>query len=307
MNITISIAPCCWGVDDVDNPYLPKWQTVLSEASQAGYKGIELGPYGYLPLDLAVIKPALQAADLNVVAGTIFDDLTSLTNQDRLIQQTHDICSALIQLPPLEKAKNQHFPAPYLVVIDHVHKARSLTAGQPGKAPRLSDYKWNSMMDNIRAISEIAQKEYGIRPVIHPHAGGYIEFDDEIRRLLEDISYEEAGLCLDTGHLYYAKMDPVTWIQEHQHRVDYIHFKDIDLEVYQSVMNDPVDFFEACAKGVMCSIGKGCLDYDGLFRMLQEIDYQGYITIEQERDPRHTETSLRDVSDSLQYLTSRGF
>jgi hypothetical protein len=25
---------------------------VLKEASQAGYKGIELGPYGYIPMDI---------------------------------------------------------------------------------------------------------------------------------------------------------------------------------------------------------------------------------------------------------------
>lgn len=48
MSIKISGAPCCWGVDDPKNPYLPPWETVLCEAAQAGYKGIELGPYGYV-------------------------------------------------------------------------------------------------------------------------------------------------------------------------------------------------------------------------------------------------------------------
>ena len=51
MSIKISSAPCCWGVDNVNNPYLPKWERVLEEASLAGYRGIELGPYGYIPLN----------------------------------------------------------------------------------------------------------------------------------------------------------------------------------------------------------------------------------------------------------------
>ncbi|MFP3126619.1 hypothetical protein OH784_28890 [Ectobacillus funiculus] len=48
MGIKIAGAPCCWGVDDPKNPYLPPWERVLQEASQAGYKGIELGPYGVI-------------------------------------------------------------------------------------------------------------------------------------------------------------------------------------------------------------------------------------------------------------------
>ena len=50
--ITITCAPCCWGVDDVKNPHLPPWERVLDEAAEAGFGGLELGPYGYMPLDV---------------------------------------------------------------------------------------------------------------------------------------------------------------------------------------------------------------------------------------------------------------
>ncbi|MED4648744.1 TIM barrel protein [Bacillus inaquosorum] len=70
------------------------------------------------------------------------------------------------------------------------------------------------MMSHIRTIAERAWKRYGVRAVIHPHAGGYIEFEDEIQQLLKDIPYDIAGLCLDTGHLYYSKMDPEQWLRE---------------------------------------------------------------------------------------------
>jgi inosose dehydratase len=49
-NIIITTAPSCWGVDDVRNPNLPPWQRVVEETAQAGYGGLELGPYGYMPL-----------------------------------------------------------------------------------------------------------------------------------------------------------------------------------------------------------------------------------------------------------------
>ncbi|MEK1832504.1 hypothetical protein AAAC51_37080 [Priestia megaterium] len=59
MSIKISGAPCCWGVDDPKNPHLPPWEKVLNEASQAGYKGIELGPYGYIPMNIKEYKQSL--------------------------------------------------------------------------------------------------------------------------------------------------------------------------------------------------------------------------------------------------------
>ena len=59
VSIKISTAPCCWGVDDVRNPHLPPWRLVLDEAAQAGYRGIELGPYGYIPLEVGLVGDAL--------------------------------------------------------------------------------------------------------------------------------------------------------------------------------------------------------------------------------------------------------
>lgn len=306
MSMRIAIGPCCWGVDDPKNPYLPDWKLVLGEAAQAGYKGIELGPYGYLPLDIHAVKEELDKNDLTIIAGTIFDDLVRVGNRDNLLKMTDDICALITQLPRAPKEGNQHFPTPYLTVMDFGHKERSRTAGHYDRAPRLSKEHWNGMMDNIRAIANLAS-EYGVRAVIHPHAGGYIEFEDEINQVLEDIPYETAGLCLDTGHLYYSGMDPVQWIRTYADRLDYIHFKDIDKEIYDQMMSIEIDFFEACAKGVMCPIGKGIIDYGSIHSLVKEINYQGWITIEQERDPRNCNSSLQDVSQSFEYLKSVGY
>lgn len=307
MSINISGAPCCWGVDDPKNPYLPPWEKVVQEASQAGYKGIELGPYGYIPMDVNRVKEELSNNDLTIIAGTIFDDLVSENNLDSLLNQVDDICSLITKLPQSSYEKGKRFSPPYLVIIDWGHDERDYHAGHPDRAERLSAHEWNNMMRHIRLLSERAWRQYGVRPVIHPHAGGYIEFEDEIKKLIEDIPYETAGLCLDTGHLYYSKMNPIQWLRDFSDRIDYIHFKDIDLQMYHQVMDERIRFFDACAKGVMCPIGQGIIDYDSIHQLLKEIDYHGYITIEQERDPRNADTSLRDVKQSVDYLKSIGF
>jgi inosose dehydratase len=66
--VTITCAPCCWGVDDVSNPHLPHWERVLDEAAEAGFGGLELGPYGYMPLVVARVGAALEARGLRIVA-----------------------------------------------------------------------------------------------------------------------------------------------------------------------------------------------------------------------------------------------
>lgn len=307
MGMNIGCAPCCWGVDDVKNPHLPDWKHVLQEASAAGYKGIELGPYGYIPLDVELVRKELMARGLSITAGTIFDDLVSPANLPSLLKQTREICALIKQLPQLPTEAGQHFAVPYLVVMDWGHTERDYAAGHPDRAPRLNAEQWAGMVSHIRQIANVAWQEFGVRAVIHPHAGGYIEFADEIDQIVADIPHDLAGLCLDTGHLYYSGMDPVAWLKKHAARLDYVHFKDIDATVYQQVLGEHIAFFAACARGVMCPIGKGVIDYAGIRQVLTEIGYQGYITIEQERDPRNAGSSLRDVAESLAFIKSAGF
>lgn len=308
MSIQICGAPCCWGVDDPKNPYLPPWQRVLKEASLAGYSAIELGPYGYLPIDVPAVAEELSKNGLAIVAGTIFHDLLDADNQPSVLAAVDDICRLITDpaLPRLTTHDGQKFPTPYMTVMDWGHDERDFNAGHPDRAPRLSPAEWKRFMGNVRAVCERAN-EWGVRPVIHPHAGGYLEFADEIEDMLEAIPYDVAGLCLDTGHLYYSGMDPVFWLKKHADRLDYVHFKDVNEIIYRKVLGEHIRFFDGCGKGSMCPIGTGSLDYPAIRQALDDIGYSGYITIEQERDPRNSDTSLRDVKASVDYLKSVGY
>lgn len=305
--ITITCAPCCWGVDDVKNPHLPAWERVLDEAASAGFGGLELGPYGYMPLDVETVAAALADRGLTIVAGTIFDDLVSPGNRENLLRQTGEICALITALPKPRLHGGQRYPAPYLTVMDWGHDERDFAAGHPDQAPRLDDAAWAGMIENIRAVSDVARDKYGVRATIHPHAGGYIEFADELERLVADIPADVAGLCLDTGHLAYAGMDPVETLRRYWERTDYIHFKDIDPTVFAEIMGEKIRFFDACAKGVMCPIGRGNIDYASVRALLTELGYGGYITIEQERDPRNAGSILDDLAASRSFLRQTGF
>ena len=116
-----------------------------------------------------------------------------------------------------------------------------------------------------------------------------------------------AGFCLDTGHRCYIGMDPAATLARSADRLDYIHFKDIDATAFAQVLGERIRFFEACARGVMCPIGRGVIDDPAIRDLLRRIDYRGFITVEQERDPRTAAGSLADVRASRDYLASLGF
>lgn len=308
MGMTICGAPGCWGVEDPKNPHNPHWTKVLEEAAQAGYGAVELGPYGYLPIDADVVSAELNKNSLAIVAGTIFQDLLSKDNLPNVLQSVDEICSLITdeKLPKLPTEDGQKHPAPFMTVMDWYHDERDSIAGHFDTAPRLSDEEWAMFIENVTAVCERANK-WGVRPTIHPHAGGYIEFADEIEKIARDIPYEIAGFCLDTGHLYYSGMDPVEYIKKYQDRLDYVHFKDVNDAVYKEVLKEHIPFFDGCAKGTMCPIGKGSLDYVAIRKALEEVNYHGYITIEQERDPRDSDGSLADVRASVEYLKENGY
>ncbi|VEA98943.1 putative epimerase/isomerase [Klebsiella pneumoniae] len=63
--------------------------------------------------------------------------------------------------------------------------------------------------------------------------GAALEFADEIERLANDIPHDVAGLCLGHRTSLLRRMDPLDWLDRYYHRLDYLHFKDVDPQVYQ--------------------------------------------------------------------------
>jgi len=302
MTIRLATAPCSWGVEDAANSSNPPWETVLKEASFSGFSGLELGPLGFFPQNADLIADVFTAHKLLLVAGTLYDDILHQKNFSSIKSKTHEICNLISAVNANGRGEQK-----YLVIIDSVKEERDHTAGQSTKAPRLNSDDWKIMMTHVKEVSRIASEGYGIRPVIHPHAGGYLEFDDETERFLNDIADETTGLCLDTGHLYYSGVAPDRSIIKYSNRLNYLHFKDINLNLLQKTRSVQQGFFDSCLEGVMCPVGTGCIDYKSVKRALEQINYIGWITIEQERDPLKFEGALADLKLSNRFLSKIGF
>ncbi len=295
MAIRIGNAPCSWGVEFARAESNPPWRTVLAETRKAGYAGIELGPVGYMPGDPAILAAALQDVGLSLTAGVVFRRFHDPAAWAELEESLRSCCRTLRALD-----------APLLVLIDSLDSERSQYAGDSRNSPRLNAESLRAMHERLRVAAAIGRDEFGLAPCIHAHAGGYIEFEDELEQVLDAIDESVLGICLDTGHSLYAGFDPIATYRRHASRVRYIHLKDVDESVLRPAVSERVGFYEACARGVFCNLGDGALDFRELRSCLEREGYSGWATVEQDRGPLSVQSSFEDALANHRFLQSVG-
>ena len=295
MAVAIGNAPCSWGVEFADADSNPPWQELLDETRRAGYRGIELGPVGYMPEDVALVGDNLAARGLALTAGVLFRPFHDPHAWDDLLDALNRTCRMLRPLG-----------ARHVVFIDSLSPVRSKWAGDSKGAPRLGRSELDALHDRVRVAASICREEYGLVPGIHAHAGGCIEFEDELEQVLAAIDPELLGLCLDTGHSLYAEFDPVSLLRRHATRVSYVHLKDLDQAILRRALADRAGFYEACARGVFCRLGQGAMNFAAFDRALEETGYSGWATVEQDRGPLSVHSSFDDALANFEFLQSAG-
>lgn len=171
----------------------------------------------------------------------------------------------------------------------------------------MSKAEWDGFASRLRDISRMGSEEHGLVVSLHPHAAGFLDFETEVERLLGDIDATLLMLCLDTGHSHYAGFDPVAFMRRHRDRLAYVHFKDIDPVVKAGVVSKRTNFYKACGQGIFCNLGKGMTDFKAVRKLLLDIGYDGWCTVEQDCDPAGSTSPVDDASCNRDYLRSIGF
>lgn len=295
MKTEIGAAPCSWGVEFAGDPRNPHWERVLDECAEAGYGGIELGPVGYMPEDPAQLGDALAARDLTLIAGVAFRAFHDPLAWDDVRDGVERTAAALAA-----------HGAEHLVLIDSISPLRAPTAGRPEEAVVMAPDVWKDFVSRFHEATKIGAA-HGLTVSIHPHAGGFLDFEAETERLLAEIGPEELKLCLDTGHAVYAGVDPVAMLRRHIDRAPYLHFKDIDPAVKAASVAKRQDFYDACGDGIFCNLGQGAVDFAGVKALLEEVDFRGWCAVEQDCDPTKPGSPLDDAKANRSFLASAGF
>ncbi len=296
MTIRIGNAPCSWGVEFAQDDRNPPWQQVLKECRDAGYKGIELGPVGYMPEDPAQLADALAEYELELIGGVVFRAFHDPDQWDDVLDGAKRTCAAL-------KAHG----AKHFVLIDSISPRRAPTAGRANEAEQMDTTEWTAYRDRIATVAKMGAEEYGLIPEIHPHAGGFMDFEPEVERLLEEVDADFLKICIDTGHCTYAGFDPVAFMKRHMDRITYVHFKNTDAAVKQQAIANRTGFYDACGQGIFCTLEKGEVDFPEVRQLLVGANYEGWCTIEQDCDPTLDPDPVGDATANRKYLESIGF
>ena len=281
-SIRFGIAPINWNNDDL--PALGSSfsiEKILSEMSLAGYEGTELG--NKFPNEASVLSELLNTFNLKL-ASSWHSTYFVLNEQEYELKNVEEKVSFL------KEANAEVINIAECSASVHSDINKSLAS-----KPVLSDSDWELLIGSLNKAGEICN-DYGIRLAYHHHMGTCIQTAEEIKRLLKFTDPNYVNLCVDTGHLYYAGIDPLKFIENNLERIKHIHFKDVRKEEFKKYDSSSDSFLNTVLSGIFTVPGDGCIDFSSIVKILQQNHYNGWIIVEAEQDP--------DKADPLHYATS---
>lgn len=140
---------------------------------------------------------------------------------------------------------------------------------------------WKRTVENYRRGLEIARR-YGLRMSIECFPGTMISTPHAMLQLLQEIGADDFGIQLDTNHLIDQHIDPEWTIRVLGGRhIFNVHCKDND----------------AVSRGNIPA-GTGVTDYTAVIRALEQVGYEGNLTVELE----FTDNPRRYNKQSLDHL-----
>jgi inosose dehydratase len=277
----IGNAPCSWGINyPTGNSY--GWQGYLDEVAAAGYRGTELGPFGFLPRDPAQLRDELGRRGLTLIGATHVHTLGDASTAADLAATLRELAPLLVELG-----------AGHLVIMDESN-------WYPANAPGVLDAAgWQALATMVRDAQALVEGEYGLKLSFHPHVGTGVEREAQIDRLLAET---EIDLCFDTGHHAFWNQDPLAYMEKVWDRIAYMHLKNVDAAVRARVLDGSLSVGDSYREGVMCPLPDGAVDIREVMRFLKARNYTGPVVVEQDVAAGATETPLQLATRNLTYM-----
>ena len=161
----------------------------------------------------------------------------------------------------------------------------------------LSAHRLETLISNLHRAAEVCRRA-GLEPVVHPHAGGYIETDREIRAVCDRLDRSLVGLCLDTGHAFLGDAAPIALLRDYRDLVRYVHIKDVSPAVRRASREEALPMDETWSRGIFCDLGHGAVPVAAFMADLLASGYTGTVVVEKDLSPTST-APLDAVSSSL--------
>lgn len=275
----VANAPVSFGVDEilVEDAWMPEPEAILDIMVDLGFEGTELGPPGYLGTSEQV-RDRLSSRGLQLVGSFLPQRFT----RDDAAAEDREWLKTALRLVRDGAPEGSNT----LAILSDGFDAtdRMAYAGRIQEHPEtwLTDRGWRTLVDNLHRSAEVA-RDAGFEPVIHPHAGTYLETGDETHRLMDSIDPQLVGLCLDTGHARFGGADPVELVETYHELIRHVHVKDCRVSVLEDVRVEGKGMEEALTRGAFTELGNGDSGIGDVIAALQRHGYDGWLVIEQDR------------------------
>ncbi|MGN0505604.1 MAG: myo-inosose-2 dehydratase [Lachnospiraceae bacterium] len=270
--VKLGIAPIGWTNDDM--PALGgenTFEQCVSEMALAGFTGCEVG--NKYPKDTAVLKEALDLRGMRIASKWF---------------------SSFLATKPFEETEKEFVKElDYLAAMgaDRINVSEQSYSVQGKEELSIFDYKvhftdeeWNRMCDGMNRLGKIA-KDRGFKLCFHHHMGTGVQTIEETERLLDNTEKDLVFLCYDTGHFTFSGEDPLTILKKYPERIGHVHLKDVRPDVLKKATEGRWSFLKAVREGTFTVPGDGCVDFDSVFKALDEMKYEGWLLVEAEQDP----------------------
>ena len=270
--VGVAAAPVSFGVfglPDQASPWGRDAELLLRAIASAGYDGTELGPPRFFGPPERV-RGRLADHGLRLAGAYIPLHLADPRFRDgdfRAMRQTLE-----------ELAEG----GPSLAILaDWGSKELMANPARPWneRTLALDDRAWRTAEETLRQALAIVSA-FDIEATFHPHIATYVESPWEITRLLETV---DIGLTVDTGHIFLAGASPTELLQSWRRRVNHVHLKDVRTAVMDQAKAEGRDDFEGWWASVACPLGEGDVDLNGFVQGLRDVDYRGWLVVEQDR------------------------
>jgi inosose dehydratase len=284
--LRVAGAPVSFGVDEIilDDAWMPGPEDLLDWIANIGFEGTELGPPGFLG-DGGQVRDRLTSRGLELVGAFLPQHFS---RADKVDEDRAWLRDALDLLEAATPAGSR----PFAVLSDQFDEpARRAWSGRIEEHPEawLPSERFETLVANIHRTAELCRAR-GFEPVLHPHAGTYVETAGEIARVVERLDPSLVGLCLDTGHFRFGGMDPTQAVHDYHELIRHVHIKDCTTRVMDDVKAEGKGLEEALSRGVFCQLGLGDSGIDAVIEALRAHGYGGWLVIEQDQFLHATDT-----------------
>jgi inosose dehydratase len=116
------------------------------------------------------------------------------------------------------------------------------------------------VVDGIAACCEAMRAE-GVTAALHPHVGGWVETEHEVRTVLDEVGPDLLAFGPDTGHMSWAGMDVPAVLRDYSDRIVGAHLKDTFAAGIARARTDDLGYQEATRPGgIWAEPGLGQVD-----------------------------------------------